>query len=147
MIEQVTCLIVDDEPVARSIIRNYCGHLPFLTIIGEVGNALEAKAFLADNKPDLLFLDIHMPVLKGVSFLNTLKDPPKVIFTTAYQEYAVNAFELDACDYLFKPFSLERFIVAVEKVREKLNAKPGVKNVESTKAFIAKSHGKINHIA
>lgn len=120
MSEQLTYVIVDDEPVARSIICNYCGHLPFLRITGEFGNALEAKEFLSANKTDLLFLDIHMPVLSGVSFLKTLKDPPLVIFTTAYQEYAVNAFDLDACDYLLKPFSLERFIVAVDKAKARL---------------------------
>ena len=91
---KINCLVVYDEPVARSIIRNYCGHLPFLNIIGECGNALDAKAFLSTHKTDLLFLDINMPVLNGISFLNTLKDRPQVIFTTAYQEYAVNAFDL-----------------------------------------------------
>src|ERR1700733_12344701 len=103
----IDCLLVDDEPMARSIIRNYCSHLPMLRIITECGNALEAKEILSTQKVDLLFLDIHMPVLNGISFLNTLKDPPQVIFTTAYQEYAVNAFDLSACDYLLKPFSLE----------------------------------------
>src|SRR4051794_24287134 len=117
---EISCLIVDDEPVARSIIRNYCAHLPFLNIAGECGNALDAKAFLSTHKADLLFLDINMPVLSGIGFLNTLKDPPLVIFTTAYQEYALNAFDLDACDYLLKPFSLERFIVAVDRAKERL---------------------------
>ncbi len=116
----IKCLIVDDEPVARSIIRNYCGHLPFLLIIGECGNALDAKEILSANKIDLLFLDIHMPILNGIGFLNTLKNAPQVIFTTAYQEYAVNAFDLAACDYLLKPFSLERFIIAVDKAKERL---------------------------
>ncbi|MBS1528941.1 MAG: response regulator transcription factor [Bacteroidetes bacterium] len=117
---QINCLIVDDEPVARSIIRNYCAHLPFLNIIGECGNAFDAKAFLSTHRTDLVFLDINMPVLSGTSFLNTLKDPPLVIFTTAYQEYALNAFDLAACDYLLKPFSLERFIIAVDKAKERL---------------------------
>jgi DNA-binding LytR/AlgR family response regulator len=116
----IDCLIVDDEPVARSIIRNYSSNLPWLRIIAECGNALEAKKILADKKIDLLFLDIHMPVLNGISFLNTLKNPPQVIFTTAYQEHAVTAFDLAACDYLLKPFSLERFIIAVDKAKEKL---------------------------
>jgi len=123
MTELLTCVIVDDEPVARSIIRNYCGHLPFLQIIGEFGNALEAREFLSANKADVLFLDIHMPALSGVSFLKTLKDPPQVIFTTAYQEYAVNAFDLAACDYLLKPFALERFIVAIDKAKERLRSR------------------------
>ena len=104
----INCLVVDDEPVARSIIRNYCSHLPYLNIVAECGNALEAKDLLLANEIDLLFLDIHMPVLNGIGFLNTLKNVPQVIFTTAYQEYAVNAFDLAACDYLLKPFSIER---------------------------------------
>jgi DNA-binding LytR/AlgR family response regulator len=114
----INCLILDDEPIAREILRNYCSHLPYLKIIAECGNALEAKNWLLKQPADLLFLDIHMPVLDGLAFLTTLKNPPQVIFTTAYKEYAVNAFDLAACDYLVKPFSLERFIVAVDKAIE-----------------------------
>jgi len=132
----INCLIVDDEPVARSIIRTYCGHLPFLHIAGECGHALEAKERLAEGGIDLLFLDIHMPVLNGVGFLSTLKDAPLVIFTTAYQEYAVNAFDLTACDYLLKPFSLERFIVAVDKAKEKLSPVSKVLSGEAGHFFI-----------
>jgi DNA-binding LytR/AlgR family response regulator len=109
------CVIVDDEPVARTILRNYCGHLPFLTIAGEFGNALEARDCILTEAIDLLFLDINMPILNGLAFLHTLTQPPRVIFTTAYQEYAVQAFDVAACDYLLKPFSLERFIVAVDR--------------------------------
>ena len=116
---QLHCLIVDDEPIAREIIKAYCSHLPMLHIVASVGNALEAKTILQTQKVDLLFLDINMPVLNGISFLKTLKNPPQVIFTTAYKEYAVDAFDLAACDYLLKPFSLERFIVAVDKALEK----------------------------
>ncbi|GLU51683.1 LytR/AlgR family response regulator transcription factor [Dyadobacter frigoris] len=114
------CLIVDDEPIARDIIKNYCGHLPYLNIIAASGNALEAKAILHQQKVDILFLDINMPIMDGISFLKTLKNPPQVIFTTAYKEYALDAFDLSACDYLLKPFSLERFIIAVDKATEKL---------------------------
>lgn len=116
----INCLIVDDEPVARSIIRTYCGHLPFLHIVAECGNALEVKKWLEAGDVHLLFMDIHMPVISGIGFMSTLKHPPLVIFTTAYQEYALNAFELSAIDYLLKPFSLERFIIAVDKAKEKL---------------------------
>ncbi|MBN8826588.1 MULTISPECIES: LytTR family DNA-binding domain-containing protein [unclassified Spirosoma] len=120
----IKCLIVDDEPVARTIIRTYCNHLPELHIVAECGQALEAKTILANQSIDLIFLDIHMPVLTGISFLNTVKQPLQVIFTTAYEEYAITAFELAACDYLLKPFSLERFIVAVDKAKEKLQGRP-----------------------
>lgn len=116
----IDCLIVDDEPIARDIIRTYCAHLPYLRVAGVCGSALEARAVLMQQKVDIVFLDINMPVMDGISFLKTLKTPPQIIFTTAYKEYAVDAFDLAACDYLLKPFSLERFIVAVDKAMEKL---------------------------
>jgi DNA-binding LytR/AlgR family response regulator len=124
MEKPIRCLIVDDEPVARDILRTYCSHLPFLTVAGEYGNALDARQSLLSTDIDLLFLDINMPVLSGTAFLQTLKHPPLIIFTTAYQEYAVQAFDLSACDYLLKPFTLERFIQAVAKVKERLTAQP-----------------------
>ncbi|SDF80984.1 two component transcriptional regulator, LytTR family [Dyadobacter soli] len=117
---QIDCLIVDDEPIARDIIRTYCAHLPYLRVAGACGSALEARTVLMQQKVDIVFLDINMPVMDGISFLKTLKTPPQIIFTTAYKEYAVDAFDLAACDYLLKPFSLERFIVAVDKAMEKL---------------------------
>jgi DNA-binding LytR/AlgR family response regulator len=116
----IDCLIVDDEPIARDIIRTYCVHLPYLRVAGVCGSALEARTVLMQQKVDIVFLDINMPVMDGISFLKTLKTPPQIIFTTAYKEYAVDAFDLAACDYLLKPFSLERFIVAVDKAMEKL---------------------------
>ena len=117
---KINCLIVDDEPIAREIIKAYCSHLSMLHIVASVGNALEAKTILQTQKIDILFLDINMPVLNGIAFLKTLKNQPQVIFTTAYKEYAVDAFDLAAIDYLLKPFSLERFIVAVDKALERL---------------------------
>ena len=113
--KQLNCLIVDDEPIARQIIETYCSHLPELKVVASCGSVFEAKPFLQSQSIDILFLDINMPVLDGVSFLKTLKDPPQVIFTTAYKEYAVDAFDLAACDYLLKPFSLDRFLIAVDK--------------------------------
>ena len=118
---RINCLIADDEPIARDIIQGYCNHLPVLNVVASCSNALEAKAALQQQKVDILFLDINMPVLDGIAFLKTIKDQPQVIFTTAYKEYAVNAFDLAACDYLLKPFSLERFIVAVDKAIERLS--------------------------
>jgi DNA-binding LytR/AlgR family response regulator len=139
----INCLIIDDEPVARSIIRNYCSHIPVLNILAECGNALDAKDILLDEKVDLLFLDIHLPVLNGMEFLNTLKHSPLVIFTTAYEEYAVNAFNLSACDYLLKPFSLDRFIIAVDKVKERLREKISTLTAPSQDYFFIKSESKI----
>jgi DNA-binding LytR/AlgR family response regulator len=118
----VKCLLVDDEPIARDILQAYCAHLPQLEVVAACGNALEAKAVLQKQPVDILFLDINMPVLSGIAFVKTLKHLPQIIFTTAYKEYATDAFDLAACDYLLKPFSLERFIVAVDKALEKMQA-------------------------
>lgn len=142
----IHCLIVDDEPIAREIIKAYCSHLPMLHIVASVGNALEAKTILQTQKVDLLFLDINMPVLNGISFLKTLKHPPQVIFTTAYKEYAVDAFDLAACDYLLKPFSLERFIVAVDKVFSPLAPNGGNTPTKNEDYLFLKADGKIYKI-
>lgn len=139
----VPCLIVDDEPIARQIIETYCSHLPQLRIVASCGNALEAKAILQQQAVSILFLDINMPVLDGIAFLKTLRQPPQVIFTTAYKEYAVDAFDLAACDYLLKPFSLERFIVAVDKALAALRPTPVVLPDQSESFVFLKSEGRI----
>lgn len=142
----LNCLIVDDEPVARDILMTYCSHLPQLRIIAVCENALEAKKNLQEQAIDILFLDIHLPVLDGISLLKVLKNPPQIIFTTAYKEYAVNAFDLEACAYLVKPFSLERFIVAVDKATERLNAterKTLTRNANEDNYLFIKAEGKI----
>lgn len=108
------CLIVDDEPIARDIIDSYCKHLNYLKVVALCGNALEAKTILQNEQIDILFLDINMPVIDGMSFAKTLKNKVQIIFSTAYKEYATDAFDLEACDYLLKPFSFERFLMAVE---------------------------------
>jgi DNA-binding LytR/AlgR family response regulator len=127
---KINCLIVDDEPIARDIIKSYCEHLEMLHVVASCGNALEAKTILQAQRIDILFLDINMPVIDGVSFAKTLKNQPQIIFTTAYKEYAADAFDLAACDYLLKPFSFDRFIIAVDKAFEKLQAKPDKKDQE-----------------
>lgn len=114
-LHQYKCLIVDDEPIARQIVENYAAQYPLLQVVANCANAIEAKLALQQHEVDILFLDINMPVLDGIGFLKTLRSQPQVIFTTAYKEYAVDAFDLSACDYLLKPFSFERFIVAVDK--------------------------------
>lgn len=116
------CLIVDDEPLARDVIRRYCAKLPVLKVVGEFSNAIEAFVFLQSNEVDILFLDIRMPELLGTELIQSLKNPPKVIFTTAYKEYAWDGFELDAVDYLLKPIRFDRFLKAVNK------AMPGYEN-------------------
>jgi two-component system, LytTR family, response regulator len=113
---KIKCLIIDDEPPAREIIRRYIEQTPMLELAGECANAIQAFTLLQQQKVDLLFLDIRMPQLNGNDFLKTLKNPPKVIFTTAYSEYALEGYELDVIDYLMKPIPFDRFLKAVNKV-------------------------------
>lgn len=119
----IRCLVVDDEPPAREIIRRYIEQVSSLQLAGECANAIQAFTFLQQQPVDLLFLDIRMPQLNGNDFLKTLKNPPKVIFTTAYSEYAVEGYELDAVDYLLKPVPFDRFLKAVNKAYQLTAAK------------------------
>ena len=114
--KKIKCLVIDDELPAREILRNHISGIEVLELSGICSNAVEAISFLKDNAVDLLFLDIQMPHLLGTNFLRTLKNAPKVIFTTAYRKYALEGFELDAVDYLLKPISFERFLKGVNKV-------------------------------
>lgn len=118
---KLKCLIVDDEPIARKIIENYCSHLDTVEIVASCHDAIQAKSVIDNKKVDVVFLDINMPVLNGIAFVKTMRNNPQIIFTTAYKEYAHEAFDLDACDYLLKPFSFERFILALDKVKDKLS--------------------------
>jgi DNA-binding LytR/AlgR family response regulator len=142
------CLIVDDEPIARSIIETYCGHLPYLQVAGSCENAIAAKMFLQQKNIDIVFLDINMPVMDGISFLKTLKTPPQVIFTTAYKEFAVDAFDLAAVDYLLKPFSFDRFLISVDKAVEKLTMReaPVVHRGDEDNFIFIKADGRIYKI-
>lgn len=114
---KVTCIIIEDEPLAVKILTEYIQNVPFLELKATFKNALLASDYLRDNAVDLLFLDIHLPKLKGFAFLKTLSESPAVIVTSAYHQYALEGFELNVTDYLLKPFSLERFLVAVGKVK------------------------------
>ena len=113
---KIHCLVIDDEPPAREILKQHIAGVEALELTGTCSNAVEAVSFSKEHPVDLLFLDIQMPQLLGTNFIRTLKNPPKVIFTTAYRKYAVEGFELDAVDYLLKPISFERFLKAVNKV-------------------------------
>ena len=110
------CIIVDDEPLAIEILESYVSKIDQLEIAGTFRNAVSAFAFLQQNTVDLIFLDIQMPKLSGIDFLRTLKNPPKVILTTAFRDYALDGFELEVVDYLLKPIPFERFLKAVAKV-------------------------------
>ena len=115
---EIKALIVDDEPLAQNIIEQYARKLPNLVIAGKCNDAICAHQVLQEKQVDLIFLDINMPKLSGISFLKNLKEAPMVIFTTAYSEYALEGFELDAVDYLKKPFSFDRFCKAFFKAEE-----------------------------
>lgn len=121
----INCLIVDDEPPAREVLKKYVEQMPNLRLTGECGNAIQAITVLQQQPVDLIFLDIRMPQLNGTDLLKTLKNPPKVIFTTAYSEYALEGYELDIVDYLLKPVRFDRFLKAVNKAFPSLNQKPG----------------------
>lgn len=114
--KKIKCLVIDDELPAREILKKHINGVEALELCGTCSNAVEAISFLKDNRVDLLFLDIQMPHLLGTNFIRTLKNPPKVIFTTAYRKYAVEGFELDAVDFLLKPINFERFLKGVNKV-------------------------------
>lgn len=114
---KINCIIVEDEPLAAKVLTDYILQLPFLELKATFKDAILATDFLRENNVDLMFLDIHLPKLKGMAFLKTLTSPPAVIITTAYHQYAVEGFELNVTDYLLKPFDFERFLVAVNKVK------------------------------
>jgi two-component system, LytTR family, response regulator len=122
---KIKCIIVEDEPLAAKVLSDYVGEVPFLELMGTFKDAILATEFLRDQTIDLIFLDIHLPKLKGMAFLRTLTHPPAVIVTTAYHQYAVEGFELNVTDYLLKPIEFERFLVAVNKVRDVSRAAAG----------------------
>ncbi|WP_018615273.1 LytR/AlgR family response regulator transcription factor [Segetibacter koreensis] len=114
---KIKCIVIEDEPLAVKVLLDYISQVPFLELQKTFKDAILATDFLHDNHTDLIFLDIHLPRLKGMAFLKTLIHPPAVIITTAYHQYAVEGFELNVTDYLLKPFEFERFLIAVNKVR------------------------------
>jgi two-component system, LytTR family, response regulator len=113
----LSCIIVEDEPLAAKVLTDYIGQVPFLELKGTFKDAILAADFLRTNTVDLIFLDIHLPKLKGMAFLKTLTQSPAVIITTAYHQYAVEGFNLNVTDYLLKPIEFERFLTAVSKVK------------------------------
>ncbi|HET6539542.1 MAG TPA: LytTR family DNA-binding domain-containing protein [Chryseolinea sp.] len=125
----ITCIVVEDEPLAAKVLTDYIREVPFLELKGTFKDAIVATDFLRDNKVDLIFLDLHLPKLKGMAFLKTLTHPPAVIITTAYHQYAVEGFDLNVTDYLLKPIEFERFLVAVNKV-----AKPSTESIRGIAA-------------
>lgn len=132
----IRCLIADDELIAHQILEQYILQTPGLALIAKCRNALEAFAKLEQHSIDLIFLDIEMPLVNGITFLKTLTHPPKVIFTTAYADYALQGYELNVVDYLLKPFSYERFAKAVEKVKQSLQPAAMAQPTQDTNHYL-----------
>lgn len=128
---KITAIVIDDEPLARNVILEYAKKLPSLNITDECEDAICAHELLLNKSIDLIFLDINMPKLSGIDFLKTLKNPPIVIFTTAYSEYALDSYELNAIDYLKKPFSFDRFCKAYFRAEELLLLRKSGNKTES----------------
>ena len=132
----IKCIIVEDEPLAVKVLSDYIRQVPFLELQGTFKDAILATDYLRNNHTELIFLDIHLPKLKGMAFLKTLTHPPSVIVTTAYHEYAVEGFNLNVTDYLLKPFDFERFLIAVTKVKTAQKEKSQSNEILETKDFI-----------
>lgn len=126
--QKVTCLIVEDEPLAAEVLEEYIGQMPFLHLLHTCTDAIQALDVLKDTTVELLFLDIHLPKLKGLDFIKTISVPPKIIITSAYQEYALQGYELNVVDYLLKPIEFKRFVVAVSKASQQLTDSKVVTN-------------------
>jgi DNA-binding LytR/AlgR family response regulator len=122
----MNCIIIEDEPAAQTLLQSYIAKCPDFRLCGTFYDAISAQIFLDSNPIDLIFLDINLPEMSGVSFLRSLVRPPLVVFTTAYPQYAVDGFDLEAVDFLLKPFSFERFCKAANKAREKIKTKSEV---------------------
>lgn len=122
---KINCIAVDDEPLALDIIKAYCSKVPFLNLIGTFSNAIDTLEYLRNNSIDLMFLDIQMEDLTGIQLLNSLKNKPLVIFTTAYDQYALQGFDLDVLDYMLKPIPFERFVKSANKAFEQMHKSSG----------------------
>lgn len=127
----IRCLLIDDEPLALAQLENYVRRTPFLQCVKSCSNAAEAVSFLTDDNADVMFLDINMPDITGLQLVKSLSNPPKVVFTTAYSEYAIDGFKVDAVDYLLKPFGFDEFLRAANKVNELCSLEQAAKGCDS----------------
>jgi two-component system, LytTR family, response regulator len=139
----VRCLIIDDEPLAQNVLENFIQRVSFLTLVAKCENALEAFSVVQDENIDIIFCDIQMPEVNGLDFVRSLKDPPIVVFTTAYSEYAVEGFNLDAADYLVKPVAFERFLKAVNKAKAALKDSKGRSTIDRGQHLFVKEDYKL----
>ncbi|CAL2077763.1 LytTR family DNA-binding domain-containing protein [Tenacibaculum sp. 190524A05c] len=136
-------IIIDDEHIAHDIIKGYCDALPNLSFVQHCYDAIEAMECLRNHQVDLIFLDLNMPKLKGFEFLRTLQNPPKVIVTTAYQEYALEGYELNIIDYLLKPFGFDRFVKAINKIEALTTTVSNVNVSKETNSLFLRSNKKL----
>lgn len=150
----IKAIAIDDEPVALKVIQNHAARIPYLSLRAYFTNAFDALSYLNTNKVDLIFLDINMPDISGLEFLKSLTTRPNVIFTTAYSEYAVESYELEAADYLLKPFEFGRFLKAVNKVadltsdesKDHIFLKSGYEHIRIDKAHLRYIKGDGNYV-
>lgn len=133
---KINCIAIDDEPPALAQMEDYIKRIPFLNLLTTFDNAFDSLEYLKENEPDLIFLDIEMEGFTGIQLLNVLKKRPKVVLTTAYDQYALKAFDLEVADYLLKPISFERFVQSVEKVYTQIH-KPSVSSDSSQTLVIS----------
>jgi DNA-binding LytR/AlgR family response regulator len=133
---KIRCIIIEDEPLAVKVISDYIAQVPFLVLEKSFKDAILASEYLRDHDTDLIFLDIHLPKLKGMAFLKTLANPPAVIVTTAYHQYAVEGFNLNVTDYLLKPIEFERFLIAVNKVKSGEKEHPKTQEEKDVKDYL-----------
>ena len=145
---KIKTIAIDDEPLALSLVTDYIRKTGFLQLSGEFDNPLDAMDFLNENPVDLIMLDIQMPDLTGIEFINSLLHPPKIIFTTAYEKYALEGFKVNAIDYLLKPFSYQEFMIAVQKAKKIIGLERSIlPQIETTNQFLfLKSEYKIRKI-
>ncbi|WP_297089812.1 LytTR family DNA-binding domain-containing protein [uncultured Draconibacterium sp.] len=129
---KIKCIIVDDEPLAIEVLKSHISKVDSLELVGSCADAIEAFDFLTKNEVDLMFLDIHMPEMKGTDLVKTLQKPPAVVFTTAHREYAIESYDLNVLDYLLKPISFERFLQSVEKYKSQNLVSNEVRVIQNT---------------
>lgn len=136
------CLLIDDEPIAIKVIENYLARIDGFEVVGTFTNALHALGMLRDQQVDLLFLDIQMPGINGLEFFKTIQNPPKLIFTTAFRNFAADAFEVDALDYLVKPIPFERFLKAINRFLDVTSTTASALHASETDFIILRSDKK-----
>lgn len=133
---KIKCIIIEDEPLAVKVLSDYVAQVPFLQLEGTFKDAILATEWLRTNDVQLMFLDIHLPKLKGMAFLKTLAQRPAVIVTTAYHQYAVEGFDLDVTDYLMKPIEFERFLIAINKVKPTNNGNQPISEMSGARDYL-----------